>query len=185
MEKDMFISNTNFSYLPVEIQRKIFKMLPSEVTVATCIPEQALYIDETYAYHINSRQDYSALAAATGVCKYWKELGEDPWLWEGFRLPVDSRVTAEELVKALEMRRFQHIRSIQFLDDNVLGCDEVQYGIQTKLEVLENIPLKIMPRARKLLRTPSEKIKLHTRIKNHGIVNQIPPINPALDLPEA
>ena len=178
----MFISNTNFSYLPVEIQRKIFRMLPSEVTVDTCIPEQALYNDETYAYHINSRQDYSALATATRVCKYWKELGENPWLWERFRLPVDSTVTAEKLVEALEMRRFQQIRSLQFLDDNVLGCNEVQYGIQTRMEVLEDVPLKIMPRVRKLLKTPSEKIKLHKGIKNHGIVNQFPPMNPALDL---
>ena len=117
------------------------------------------------------------------MSKHWKKLAEDPKLWEKFHLPVDSRRTAKDVLEALSMPRFQQIEYIQFMDDESLGCDEVQFGIQTKIEVLEDVRLELMTRARKLIRTPVEKIQLHSQIKSNGIYNKIPPINPALDIP--
>ena len=131
-------SNTNFNCLPLEIQLKIFRLLPSEVSTGISgkgyLSVNGHQTSTVRECHTVSTQNYSSLAAATRVCKFWRQLGEDPSLWKKFRLPMNSKRTTEELLEALKMRRFQSIRSIQFLGDRLLSPKEVQYGTQTKLE---------------------------------------------------
>ena len=105
MEENKVVPNTNFSNLPPEIQSKIFSMLPSEITVNTCITHQAFYTDKKYPRY--NRQDYSSLAAATEVSKHWNKLGEHPKLWENFNLLVNSNKTPDDILEAVRMTRFQ------------------------------------------------------------------------------
>ena len=93
-------------------------MLPEQVTIKTCVPQQAYTIDKKYPS--NNRQNYAALSAAIAVSKEWKQIREDPHIWKHFYLPVDSTRTAENLLETLNTRRFKLLNYIKVMDNDLL-----------------------------------------------------------------
>lgn len=128
----------------------------------------------------NSRQDYKALAAASGVCRSWRAVAEDPLLWAAYRLQLGAGRPAEQLMEALQFPRFAKVQTVVFLTNNLLDSEEVQFGLQTRVEQLERVPPWLRRRARRLLCTSPGKVRLHRRL--HLNYNQIPALNPALDI---
>ena len=129
----------------------------------------------------SSKQDFTALAQASGVSREWQLQVDNPYLWKKFHLPVNSTRSAEEVLHALNTPRLQQISYIKFIEDELLGCDKIEYGMQTKLEELQDIPPDFKDKVRKLFRTPPVKIRLHNLMKTKSAYNQIPVINPYND----
>jgi hypothetical protein len=153
-----------FGDLPLEVQLMIFGLLASERTVSSCLPREALRCALVRAFHTNSRQDYSALAAAALVCRKWRALAENPLLWAAYRLPVSAELPAEQLMEALQFPRFATVHTLEFLPNDLLSSEEVQYSLQTRVEQLERVPRWVKRHARRLLCTSRAKVNFHRRL---------------------
>lgn len=172
-----------FGRLPREIQRMVLGLLASDRPVATCLPVAATYSSRVARFYTATRQDYSALAAATRVCRDWRQVASEPSLWRDFRLPITSSREAEEVLEALQYTRFQLVTKVNWVTDSLLDSEEVQYGVQTRVEVLlEHEPPEVVERVRRVLETPAGKVRLHTRIKAKSpYLQNFPVLDPSLD----
>jgi len=133
--------------LPFELQTRIFSFL-------------------TMPYGATN-QGADTLHAAALVNRRWKTLAEDPKLWVQCRPIITARTTAEELVAALQLRRFSQVNSSNFciMGSSQLARSDIQFGLQTRVEMLEGLDEQVLVKARWVLRTPGGKVALHDRMR--------------------
>jgi len=133
--------------LPIELQTRIFSFL--------AMPYSA------------RNQGADTLHAVALVNRHWRILAEEPKLWVQCRPIITAKTTAEELVAALQLRRFSQVNSSNF---RIKGCpqlnrSDIQFGLQTRVEMLEGLDLQVLVKARWVLKTPGGKVSLHDRMR--------------------
>lgn len=118
-------------------------------------------------------QGADTLHAAALVNRRWKTLAEDPKLWVQCRPIITARTTAEELVAALQLRRFSQVNSSNFRikGSPQLARSDIQFGLQTRVEMLDGLDMQVLVKARWVLRTPGGKVALHNRMRR-GVNNK-------------
>jgi len=133
--------------LPLEIQTRIFSFL--------AMP------------YGGKNQGADTLHAAALVNRHWRTLAEDPKLWVRCRPIITAETTAEELVAALQSRRFSQVNSSNFciMGSSQLARSDIQFGLQTRVEMLEGLDEQVLVKARWVLRTPGGKVALHDRMR--------------------
>jgi len=136
-----------FQTLPLELQTRIFSFL--------AMPYGA------------RNQGADTLNAAALVNRRWRTLAEDPKLWVQCRPIITAKTTAEELVAALQLRRFLRVNSSNFRikKSPQLASSDIQFGLQTRVEMLEGLDIQVLVKARWVLRTPGGKVALHDRMR--------------------
>ena len=136
-----------FYDLPVEMQTRIFSFLAP-------MPNSS-----------------DTLQAAAAVNRHWRFLAEEPKLWAHFRPVITDKTSAEELVAALQFRRFSQVDPNNFhikASCQKLSRSEINFGLQTRVEALEGLDIELLARARRVLRTPEGKVALHEHMKQLG-----------------
>jgi len=133
--------------LPPEIQMRIFSFLA--ITFS------------------KENQGAATLHAAALVNRHWRSLAEEPKLWFQCRPIITAKTTAEELVAALQSKRFSQVNSSNFRIKNCpqLARSDIQFGLQTRVEMLEGLDMEVLVKARWVLRTPGGKVALHDRMR--------------------
>jgi len=133
--------------LPMELQTRIFSFL--------AMPYSA------------RNQGADTLHAVALVNRHWRILAEEPKLWVQCRPIITAKTTAEDLVAALQLRRYSKVNSSNF---RIKGCpqlnrSDIQFGLQTRVEMLEGLDQQVLVKARWVLRTPGGKVRLHDRMR--------------------
>jgi len=133
--------------LPMELQTRIFSFL--------AMPYSA------------RNQGADTLHAVALVNRHWRILAEEPKLWVQCRPIITAKTTAEDLVAALQLRRYSKVNSSNF---RIKGCpqlnrSDIQFGLQTRVEMLEGLDQQVLVKSRWVLRTPGGKVRLHERMR--------------------
>lgn len=148
-----------FHSLPVELQSRVFSFM--------AMPNSA------------KNKGAETLHAAASVNRHWRFLAEDPQLWVKCRPIITANTSAEELVAALQFRRFLKVNPSNFRikDCPQLARSEINFGLQTRVEMLHGLDDQVRVRARWVLKTPGGKVALHDRMRRGLNSNRVLRLN--------
>merc|ERR1719370_2907519 len=146
----------------MELQTRIFSFLAMPILVFVKRP----LVLQAMPYSARN-QGADTLHAVALVNRHWRILAEEPKLWVQCRPIITAKTTAEDLVAALQLRRYSKVNSSNF---RIKGCpqlnrSDIQFGLQTRVEMLEGLNHQVLVKARWVLRTPGGKMRLHDRMR--------------------
>ena len=102
-------SNKTFDELPEEMRTNIFSFLPFQEKLGLN------NLQDNYHRTGNTRQNYSALAAASAVSRTWRSTAENPFLWRHFCLLINTQKSSDNVLTIIKTPRFANLRRIHFM----------------------------------------------------------------------